>query len=45
MNDDDLDYVDLRPDDPVVFRAPPPEIMAELRRLLPPVPLADERVA
>ena len=31
-------FRDLRVDDPISFPAPSPEVMAELRRLLPPVP-------
>lgn len=38
-------YRDYHPDEPIVFRAPAPEVMAELRRLLPPVPPAAERAA
>lgn len=34
----DIDYEDCRIGEPVEFPAPPAEIMAELRRLLPPVP-------
>lgn len=46
MSDTDAPaYRDYRPDEPVEFRAPAPEVMAELRRLLPPVPPAVERAA
>lgn len=39
-------YRDYHIDDPIVFRAPSPEVMAELRRLLPPVePIAEVRPA
>jgi hypothetical protein len=35
----DIDYEDCRIGEPATFPAPPPEVMAELRRLLPPVPV------
>lgn len=36
---------DCRIGEPAEFPAPPPEVMAELRRLLPPVPPVVERAA
>lgn len=46
MNDEDaIEYRDYRIDDPIVFRSPPPEVAAELRRLLPPVAPSVERAA
>lgn len=36
---------DYRIGEPAEFPEPPPEVMAELRRLLPPVPVRPERAA
>ena len=38
-------YVEERIDDPTEFDAPPVEVLAELRRLLPPVAVVVERAA
>ncbi len=45
MNTAEPEFRDYRIDEPIEFRAPSPEVMAELRRLLPPVEPVAERAA
>lgn len=44
-DESEIQFEDFRIGEPAEFPAPPPEVMAELRRLLPPVPAGTERAA